>query len=158
MELHVKNTHGHALRANVLAAIMYFYTSIHALLELWVVKAVHAVVKVGQGPATEATHLGLKSTPSFFLMIHLLPRLLSSLVMTQFQVTPHCLLTSGVQTYSGWLKVDKTTDSIVWACSLELLTNDCLHWISFVTELFCIFVFGLLIYFYFYRDSEAAQC
>ena len=36
----------HALWANVWAVIIYFYTSIHALLELWVVKAV-TMVKVG---------------------------------------------------------------------------------------------------------------
>ena len=57
IELTLKNIH--AVWANVWAVIIYFYTHVHALLDLWVVKVVPTlhVVKVGdslgQGPAIE---------------------------------------------------------------------------------------------------------
>ena len=59
----------HALWANVWAVIMYFYTSIHALLGSKGCNPTCTVVKVGgsldQGSAAEVTHLGLNQPPVF---------------------------------------------------------------------------------------------
>ena len=60
-------------------------------------------------------------------------------------------------TYSGQLKGDQITNSTFWACCPELLTNDWLQWISFLTERFCIFVY-LFICIVLCCDGEAAQC
>ena len=53
----------HALCANVWAVIIYFYTRIHAILELGI--ALQVGGSLGQGPATEITHLGLNQPPVF---------------------------------------------------------------------------------------------
>ena len=53
----------HLLWVNLWTVFMYCYTSICALLELWMHKSLYTVVNMGggmgQGPATELTHLRL---------------------------------------------------------------------------------------------------
>ena len=64
-------------------------------------------------------------------------RVISSLVTTHTWVQASSL-PAYIETHSGQLKKEEqVTNSIFWTCSLEQLAYDCLQWISFVSELFC---------------------
>ena len=70
----------------------------------------------------------------------LLPRVLNSLSWR------YTLCVAYIRAYSGQLKWDQITKSLVWACGLELLRNDCPQLSSFM--FFCTFVLSTASFWY----------
>ena len=98
-------------------------------------------------------------------ILHLLPRLMSSLLMTHMHYdyvhkSPHCLLTIRTYSFSGQFKERGSNyyNSNFWVCSLAWVTNNCLYWISLWLNCFVFCTCLLLEFCCVVHDCEAAQC